>query len=316
MIMIEIDLRKLERGLRREKVKVHRKTGTTYEYRRVGQKEEEKPFASWKQGDPYPEELEVGAIADLGKFGKYKIVDIVGGSVKCDNGRYYGISDLSGIIKKSKPEKPKVTKKPEVIKEPEKPVEYKDAPGIKGSVPTYESLPSTFILGSGFSGQTQVYRKESKASGIEVGSGINVIESRMVLSMMEKGGDGGILIRGKTKYGSYHTHPDPAIDTFSLEDVLGLFSVHPINLAMAHTVSSNNLWVAVASADTREMISKMEVNDLIKMKDKYRKMSNMAVSLRGEKGYRKFVKKFCDEYKVGLYVGKPNEELKKYDGSW
>ena len=40
--MIEIDLhslKKIDRGLRREKVPVHRKTGTTYEYRRVGRKE-------------------------------------------------------------------------------------------------------------------------------------------------------------------------------------------------------------------------------------------------------------------------------------
>ena len=42
---IEINLTKLERGLRREKVPVHRKSGITYEYRRVGRKEE-------KEGSP------------------------------------------------------------------------------------------------------------------------------------------------------------------------------------------------------------------------------------------------------------------------
>ena len=36
---IEINLTKLERGLRREKVPVHRKSGITYEYRRVGRRE-------------------------------------------------------------------------------------------------------------------------------------------------------------------------------------------------------------------------------------------------------------------------------------
>ena len=36
--IIEIDLSKFERGLRREKVPVHRKSGVNYEYRRVGRK--------------------------------------------------------------------------------------------------------------------------------------------------------------------------------------------------------------------------------------------------------------------------------------
>ena len=38
-VKIEINLTKLERGLRREKVPVHRKSGITYEYRRVGRRE-------------------------------------------------------------------------------------------------------------------------------------------------------------------------------------------------------------------------------------------------------------------------------------
>jgi len=39
--MIEINLTKLEHGLRKEKVPVHRKSGVTYEYRRVGRKKTE-----------------------------------------------------------------------------------------------------------------------------------------------------------------------------------------------------------------------------------------------------------------------------------
>jgi len=42
-------IEKLERGLRKEKVPVHRKSGITYEYRRVGRKEEEKTSGEGKK---------------------------------------------------------------------------------------------------------------------------------------------------------------------------------------------------------------------------------------------------------------------------
>ena len=318
MIQIEINLLKLERGTHTGRVKVTRKGKTFWREQRIGRKEEPKPFISWKSGDPYPKEVKVGAIADMGKFGKYKIVEIVGGSVKCENGRYYGISDLVGIIPTKVEEKPtKVEEKPTKVEEkPTKEIsEYKDAPGIKGSAPTYKSLPQTFLLNNNVVGQMAVFRKESRKSRNEVGGGINVVGGKMSISKMEIGTSGNIRITGKTKYGSYHTHPDPAADTFSMDDILGLVSVHPINLTMAHTVSSDNLWCAVSSAETREIVSKLSVKELIKVKERYRSMSSMA-SDGSDKEYRKFVKRFCDQYKIGLYVGKSNKTLEKYDGSW
>ena len=198
---------------------------------------------------------------------------------------------------------------------PKMPVEYEDVPGIKGSVPTYKSLPSTFILDDKVVTQMGSFRKESKKSRREVGCGINVFGGKMSLGKMEKGGTSSMIIRGKTKYGSYHTHPNLYSDTFSLDDVLVLVSEQPTNLVMAHQVVSNNLWVAISSAETHKMMNEMGTSELIKLKKRYRLLASMATQ-GNEKQYRNFVKQFCDKYKIGLYVGKSNSTLKKYDGSW
>lgn len=63
---IEINLQKLERGTHKEKVAVHRKTGTTWEYRRVGRKEESKK----------PPRLGTGKIAALPEDIKKEILDL------------------------------------------------------------------------------------------------------------------------------------------------------------------------------------------------------------------------------------------------
>jgi hypothetical protein len=329
-MLIEIDLSKLERGLRREKVKVRRKTGTTYEYRRIGRKEEEKPKPEPKVEEKLDDDLimnriRLDKISDLGvKVGSkinwqgdiYTIERIrADGIIDIGGGKMIWSTAIGEVVGKKKPKK-EIIKKPKVEEKPKKEIsEYKGVPGMKGSSPTYKSLPENFTLNTGVVTQMKEYKKESRKLGREVGSGIDIVRGEMVLGKMGKGSDEAILITGKTKYGSYHTHPSPASDTFSLEDILGLISIRPVNLTMAHTVKNNNLWVAVSSAETREMISKMEVKELMAMKKRYRGLSSMASS-GSEKEYRNFVKRFCNQYKIGLYVGKSNEELKKYDGSW
>ena len=139
MKLIEINLLKLERGLRKEKVKVTRNGKITYEYRRVGRKEKEKDLAS---------QLKIGdSINFRGKESEVTRINPVTHSIELDNKISHTPKEINkyGEIDERVPEKveekeskvePKIEEKPKelIIQGLNKPEEVKEEPKIEEDV--------------------------------------------------------------------------------------------------------------------------------------------------------------------------------------
>lgn len=215
--------------------------------------------------------------------------------------------------------------KPETLStENKKIAEYENISDIYGKSPKYNSMPKSIKIPNSSIQKMEKISKDSKSKGIEIGCIIKTKNNEFYLDKPIEGKDKSIKIGKGEKYGVYHTHPGSVntINSFSHADIYCMLiqgkSHIPQKIMMAHDCNTNTLWCAIASSDTLKIAkntNKIRDNVL-----KYKKeFENKRWSIREsevDKFYRNSLKSLCDEYKIKLYCGKPNGELKEYDGAW
>ena len=185
-MQIEIDLSKVERGLREEKVKVVRGGKTFYRKQRVGRKEEEK-------GTDFASQLKIGdKIKFMGEEKEITHIHDISGSFELDNKLSYSPKEINkyGESIKDEPKKPPVImglNKPEPEPEKEKP-EIKESKPIKKEVEIKESK----IIGSAKDGSLTA--KERKLASKNMENFISDLEEK------EKGIDKADSIRKSAKF--------------------------------------------------------------------------------------------------------------------
>ena len=204
-------------------------------------------------------------------------------------------------------------------------VEYENISGLYGKSPKYESMPKTIKIPDTSIEKMEKIKENSQSEGIEMGCIIKIKNNEFFLDKLIKGNRKGIKIGKGEKYGVYHTHPGSknTVNSFSHADIYVMLiqgeSHIPQKIMMAHDCNTNTLWCAIASSDTLK-IAKNTHNKIRDNVLKYKKeFENKRWSIREkevDKTYRKSLKALCDEYKIKLYYGEPNSELKEYNGEW
>ena len=198
---------------------------------------------------------------------------------------------------------------------------------IAGKLPTLNSMPSNIRISDQEIIKMNKIKEQSKKLEKEIGVPIHFKDNKMSLGDINNNIGDGMSVSvptGTDTYAIYHTHPPNGdilpLDTLSLGDIMLVTTRHRYqrtNIMMAHTVHNGNLWVCVPSAETMNEIEK-GMTDIIgtqKFVTKINSDCETAIMEKDEKSYRRAIKKYCDKFKMKLYVGPP-DNLKEYNGDW
>jgi len=208
----------------------------------------------------------------------------------------------------------------------EKIAEYESVPGLYGRSPKYESMPKSIRIPEASAKKMQKMSKDSLSKDLEIGCIIKRRKGELFLSRPVEGDHRSIKIGRGEKYGVYHTHPGGpgSVNSFSLADIHCMLtqgkSLESQKLMMAHDCHSDILWCAVASSDTLRIAKRADYKErtdkYLGYKESFESKRWSELEKEVDRLYRNHVKSFCDEYKIKLYYGKPDGELREYDGTW
>lgn len=196
---------------------------------------------------------------------------------------------------------------------------------VDGKLPTFGSLPKNIkIPDAEIKKMDKIVKKSGKIEK-EIAAPINIVKGKMSIGNPNVGSENNCLIpAGTDNYAVYHTHPDAmgikVLDSFSLEDIMLVTTRHRLqrsNIMMAHTVRNGNLWVCVPSSETMGEIDNgmTDIAGTQKFVSSIASDMDTAIMEKNGKRGRRAIKKYCDKFKMKLYVGQPGD-LKEYDGKW
>jgi len=198
---------------------------------------------------------------------------------------------------------------------------------IEGKLPTLQSMPADIKIPREEISKMEKIRKKSKEIEKEIGVPIHFKDNKMSLGEINNNIGDGMSVSvptGVDTYAIYHTHPPNGkvlpLDTLSIVDIMLVTTRHRYqrtNIMMAHTVHNGNLWVCVPSAETMDAIDE-GMSDIVgtqKFVTRINSDCETAIMEKDPKSYRRAIKKYCDKFKMKLYVGPP-DNLREYNGEW